>query len=50
MSTHNNCNICLIAKQTRIPFNSSAINTQRPFDLLHCNIWGPHKSPTYSNA
>ena len=38
MSTHNNCNICPIAKQTRLPFTSSAINTQRPFDLLHCDI------------
>jgi len=49
-STHNNCNICLISKQTRLPFTLSAINTQCPFDLLHCDIWGPHKSPTYSNA
>ena len=49
MSTHNKCNICPIARQTRLPFTSSAISTQRPFDLLHCDIWGPHK-PTYSNA
>jgi len=49
-STHNNCNICPIAKQARLPFISNAINTQCPFDLLHCDIWDPYKSPTYSNA
>ena len=50
MCTHNNYNICPISKQTKLSFSFSAINTQRPFDLLH-DIWGPHnKSPTYSNA
>jgi len=43
ISTHNNCNICPIAKQTRMPFSSSAINTQCLFDLLHWDI-------TYANA
>ena len=32
---HNNCSICSKAKQTRLPFP------------LHCDIWGPHKTPTH---
>lgn len=30
--------------------NISSITTHAPFDLLHCDIWGPHKVPTHSGA
>ncbi|KAK3042543.1 hypothetical protein RJ639_000267 [Escallonia herrerae] len=46
----NNCVVCPMAKQTRLPFPSSTISTRAPFDLLHCDIWGPHKVPTHSGA
>ncbi|BBG99472.1 Protein kinase superfamily protein with octicosapeptide/Phox/Bem1p domain [Prunus dulcis] len=39
-------NICIVlsfGQQTRLPFPLSSISTHAPFDLLHCDIWGPHK-------
>jgi len=36
---HNNCSICLEAKQTRLPFPLSTIKSHSPFHLLHCDIW-----------
>jgi len=44
---HNNGSICPKAKQTRLPFPLSTIKSHSPFNLLHCNIWGPHKTPTH---
>jgi len=39
---HNNYSICSKAKQTRLPFTLSTIKSHSPFNLLHCDIWGPH--------
>ena len=47
ISIHNNYSICLKAKQTRLPFPLSTIKCHSPFNLLHCDIWGPHKIPTH---
>ena len=43
---HNNCSICPKAKQTRLPFPLSTIKSHS-LNLLHCDIWGPHKTPTH---
>jgi hypothetical protein len=37
-STHI-CDVCPLAKQTRLPFGHSEIKTSAPFDLIHCDIW-----------
>lgn len=50
ISFDNNCTVCPMAKQTRLPFPLSSITTHAPFDLLHCDICGPHKVPTHSGA
>lgn len=44
------CNICPLAKQTRLSFNSNSIKSVVLFDLIHCDIWGPYKTHTYSKA
>lgn len=44
------CDVCHLAKQSRLPFSSSGIFTRKPFDLIHCDIWGPHKIYSYSGA
>ena len=36
----NNCTVCPLAKQTRLPFPLSFISTHAPFDLLYCDILG----------
>ena len=35
------CDICPIAKQKRLPFFSSTHVSNLPFDLIHCDLWGP---------
>ena len=37
-SFDNNCTVCPMAKQTRLPFPLSSISTHAPFDLVHCDI------------
>ena len=44
------CEICPLAKQTRMSFTSSSIQSNAPFDLIHCDIWGPHKITTHSGT
>jgi len=44
---HNNCSICPKAKQRRLPFPLSTIKSHSPFNLLQCDICGPHKNPTH---
>ncbi|KAL0314938.1 UNVERIFIED_CONTAM: Retrovirus-related Pol polyprotein from transposon RE1 [Sesamum angustifolium] len=42
------CSVCPLAKQTRLPFSSSEKHTEKVFDLLHIDIWGPYRQPTLS--
>jgi hypothetical protein len=35
------CPICPLAKQHKLPFPVSVSISEFPFDLLHCDIWGP---------
>lgn len=44
---HNNCSICPLVKQTRLPFSQSSISSHFTFNFLHCDVWGPHKVPTH---
>ncbi|KAL4363042.1 hypothetical protein GQ457_04G026360 [Hibiscus cannabinus] len=43
------CQICPLAKQRHLSFPTSSIHSQHPFELVHCDIWGPFKTATYSN-
>lgn len=41
---------CLVypyAKQTKIQFPSSSINSGACFDLIHFELWGPFNSPKF---
>ena len=31
-------------------FQPSVISTKRPFEKIHCDIWGPYRVPTHSGA
>lgn len=44
------CDACYKAKQTRSPFPISTNKTMHAFDLLHCDIWGPYKTASYSGS
>ncbi|OMO87828.1 Integrase, catalytic core [Corchorus capsularis] len=45
-----NCDSCLRAKQTRLPFSISGIKSVSYFDLIHCDIWGGYKTASSSGA
>ena len=41
------CEICSLARHTRLPFYSSSTKSTRIFDLLHLDVWGPYDTPTF---
>ena len=44
-----NCPICPLAKQTKLPFPMSVSRTNDIFDLIHLDVWGPYKTVTHSD-
>ncbi|KAL8095427.1 hypothetical protein AgCh_036762 [Apium graveolens] len=44
------CTICPLAKQCELPFVSSQSHANHPFDLVHCDLWGPYRTPTYNGC
>jgi hypothetical protein len=48
--SNNSCDVCALAKQSRLPFSVSSISFVRPFELIHCDIWGPYKIASSSGA
>ncbi|CAM8944625.1 unnamed protein product [Rhodiola kirilowii] len=44
------CDICPMAKQTRLQFPISNTYSTRSFELIHADIWGPFHVPTSSGA
>ena len=45
-NTKLHCNVCPLAKQRCLPFVSSNNMSPLPFDLIHCDVWGPFHVPT----
>lgn len=43
------CIVCPLAKLTKLSFQPSISRSKDPFSLLHCDIWGPYRVPTYNN-
>ncbi|KAJ0008304.1 hypothetical protein Pint_29598 [Pistacia integerrima] len=48
--SNNACDVCALAKQSRLPFYVSSISSVRPFELIHCDIWGPYKIASFFGA
>ena len=44
------CDVCPIAKQSRLPFPSSSIHTSAPFELIHVDLWGPYNHECHTNS
>jgi len=42
------CDVCPLARQSKLPFPTSDIKTKSIFELIHIDTWGPYKSPTYN--
>ena len=43
-----NCDICKLAKQTRLPFSLSSSRSEASFDLVHSDVWGPTPINSYN--
>lgn len=48
-SDHFMCEICQLAKHTRIPFPLHNYHESRPFALVHSDLWGPTRVTSISN-
>ncbi|KAJ9542449.1 LOW QUALITY PROTEIN: hypothetical protein OSB04_028955 [Centaurea solstitialis] len=44
------CDSCFKAKHTRLPFSNNTIKTIECFNLLHCDIWGKYRTPSFTGA
>lgn len=44
------CDICVRAKQTRGVFSQSNNKADGSFSLIHCDLWGPYKTPSSRGA
>jgi len=44
------CDICFRAKQTREKFAVSEHNANNIFEMVHCDLWGPYRTPSTSGA
>ena len=40
------CDVCHFSKQKRLPFPISDRVSSTPFDLIHCDLWGPFATYT----
>lgn len=41
------CNVCLQSRMHRCVFHVSIIQTKHVFEMLHVDLWGPYRFPTY---
>lgn len=44
------CDVCHYAKHSRSFFPNSLSHASQPFELLHCDLWGPYRHKTYSTC
>ncbi|KAI3808617.1 hypothetical protein L1987_24572 [Smallanthus sonchifolius] len=44
------CDSCAKAKHARTPFPTSYIKTTGCFELIHCDIWGGYRVPSYTRT
>lgn len=40
------CDVCHYSKQKRLPFNPRTHVSSKPFELIHCDLWGPFDTST----
>ena len=50
IQSNNACPICPLAKQSRLPFDTSVISSAKPFEIIHYDIWGRYRHPSPSGA
>ncbi|CAM8878685.1 unnamed protein product [Rhodiola kirilowii] len=48
--THKHCDVCHLAKQSRLKFPISHHSSAKVFDLIHCDLWGPFNTSTMNGS
>ena len=43
------CDICHFSKQKKLPSTASTHVSNNPFDLIHCDLWGPFATRTVNS-
>ena len=43
-----NCEVCKLAKHTRLPFTTSNSKSSKIFELVHSDVWGPAPVDSYN--
>jgi hypothetical protein len=46
----NCCDICHKSKQCRLSFSQSMNKAERPFDLIHCDLWGKYNTASSNGS
>ncbi|KAF7813169.1 uncharacterized protein G2W53_034145 [Senna tora] len=49
-SLNDDCEICHVSKQHRLPFSNSDNRSGKILELLHIDLWGPYRYPTLNSA
>ncbi|KAJ0478626.1 putative RNA-directed DNA polymerase [Helianthus annuus] len=44
------CDSCVKAKLAKLPFPISTTKTSACFDLIHCDVWGKYRTPSFTRA
>ncbi|WVZ11959.1 hypothetical protein V8G54_016489 [Vigna mungo] len=44
------CDHCVLGKSHRIPFGKGKHSTERPFEYVHADLWGPAKTLTHGGG
>ncbi|XP_074352128.1 uncharacterized protein LOC141691293 [Apium graveolens] len=44
------CNSCFFSMQSRLRFPDSQHTSEKLFDLVHADVWGPYRIPTHGNC
>lgn len=47
-NNNENCEVCVISKQTRVPHKNERIRAKRPLELIHSDICGPITPQTFN--
>ena len=50
IQSNNACSICPMAKKSLLPFDTSTISSTISFEIIHCDIWGRYRHPSFSGA
>jgi hypothetical protein len=50
VNTNNCCTVCPLAKQHPLPFPVNDSTSNKIFDLVHCDIWGPFSTDSLNGV